>query len=232
VGQGISISIVLGVPLPILKLRRYGSIVEAGSADAAYVAYRAIREELEAEIAKTGGDPITAYARIQQRNADALIKDALQRWQAGENNWETLVHGLGRNHMPFLLLMVWNSLAGDQQVKALSDAWTSAEFPERHLLRKEWLQMFREVGYHDEHQPAIAPEQVTLWRGGVKKSRMSWTADRERAVWFQHRPFGKPGKLWKVTVDRERLLAHYHELHRGEDEYVIDPTGLRPTEIR
>jgi hypothetical protein len=41
---------------------------------------------------------------------------------------------------------------------------------------------------------------------------------------------GKPSKLWTVTVDSDRLLAHYHEKHHSEDEYVIDPTGLRPRE--
>jgi hypothetical protein len=48
---------------------------------------------------------------------------------------------------------------------------------------------------------------------------------------YQH--IGKaPGMLWTVTVGHDRLLAHYHEKHRPENEYVIDPTGLRPKEVR
>ncbi len=54
---------------------------------------------------------------------------------------------------------------------------------------------------------------------------MSWTADRERAVWSQHLGGDNLSKLWTVTVGRDRLLAHYHEMHRGKDEYVIDPTA-------
>jgi hypothetical protein len=63
--------------------------------------------------------------------------------------------------------------------------------------------------------------------GGVRKTRMAWTADRDRAEWFQHRyeHTDKPGKLWTITVDPDRLLAHYHERHRGEDEHVIDPSS-------
>jgi hypothetical protein len=61
---------------------------------------------------------------------------------------------------------------------------------------------------------------------------MVWTADREQAEWCQHRFERKPGKLWTVTVGPECLLAHYHEKHRRENEYVIDPTGLRPKEVR
>jgi hypothetical protein len=63
--------------------------------------------------------------------------------------------------------------------------------------------------------------------GGVRKTRMAWTADRDRAEWFQHRyeHTDKPGKLWTITVGPDRLLAHYHERHRGEDEHVIDPSS-------
>jgi hypothetical protein len=129
--------------------------------------------------------------------------------------------------------MVWDTLPHDQRIKAIGEAWTAAEHPERALRRAEWLLMFRAVGYLDDDKPATPPEQITLWRGGVKKTRMSWTADRERAVWFQQRfsDIGKPGKLWTVTVGPDRLLAHFHELHRHEDEYIIDPTGLRPREV-
>ena len=93
--------------------------------------------------------------------------------------------------------------------------------------------MFRTAGYHVDDEPATPPDSITLWRGGVKKTRMAWTADRERAEWFQHRFDAiKPGKLWTITVGPDRLLAHYHEKHRRENEYVIDPTGIRPKEIR
>ena len=104
-----------------------------------------------------------------------------------------------------------------------------AEFPQRMLHRREWLPMFRAAGYHVDDDSVPPPTRVTLWRGGVRKTRMAWTADRERAEWFQHR-FNhiKPGKLWTITVGPDRLLAHYDEKHRAEDEYVIDPTGLRP----
>jgi hypothetical protein len=192
----------------------------------------AFLEEWEQET-KTGGDALEALERINRRKSDALIEDAVQRSRAGETDWGSLVHRLGRNDTPSLLRLVWNRLPLDERVKAVGDAWTGAEYPERALRRVEWLFMFRAVGYHDDDKPATPPEQITLWRGGVKKTRMSWTGDRERAVWFQHRfsDIGKPGKLWTVTVGPDRLLAHYHELHRGEDEYVIDPTGLRPKEV-
>jgi hypothetical protein len=158
---------------------------------------------------------------------------AIQRARAGENNWDSLCHTMGRNERPDLLQFVWTQLPQDQLIKAVGDAWAMCEFPEKRLPRREWLPMFRAAGYHDEEEPATPPDSITLWRGGTRKTRMSWTADREQAEWFQHRfDHVKPGKLWTVTVGPDRLLAHYRKKHRGENEYVIDPTGLRPKDVR
>jgi hypothetical protein len=183
-------------------------------------------------VAETGGDVLKAIQRTDRAHTDELITDAIKLSEAGERHWESLSAGLGRNHLPLLMSAVWNVLPDDQRRIAIGDAWTGAEYPERSLERSSWLEKFRAVGYLDDDEPAIPPEQITLWRGGVKKTRMSWTGDRERAEWFQRRysEIGKPGKLWTVTVGPDRLLAHYHEKHRSEDEYVIDPTGLRPRE--
>jgi hypothetical protein len=129
----------------------------------------------------------------------------------------SLRYMMGRNELPDLLRFVWRRLPQDQLVKAVSDAWVMCEFPEQRLPRGEWLPIFRAAGYHDELEPATPPDSITLWRGGVRRTRMASTADRERAEWFQHRPGfegmpgGKRGKLWTVTVGRDRLLAHYHE---------------------
>jgi hypothetical protein len=90
--------------------------------------------------------------------------------------------------------------------------------------------MFRDVGYHDEDRPARPPDTITLWRGGTIAG-MSWAGKREKAEWFRDRRPDSPGRLWTVTVGPERLLAHYDHA-ASEDEYVIDPTGLHPTEIR
>ncbi|ODR07319.1 hypothetical protein BHQ21_09595 [Mycobacterium sherrisii] len=166
----------------------------------------------------------------QQEVERDRLKSAVRRYREGETDWEALNYMMGRNERPALLQLVWTGLPSDQLVKALSDSWVMCEFPEQFMPRRKWLPIFRTVGYHDGASPDEPPEQMVLWRGGVKKTRMSWTASRERAEWFQHRfdHLGPPGKLWTVTVGPDRLLAHYHQDCREEDEYVIDPTELRP----
>jgi hypothetical protein len=155
--------------------------------------------ELEQELVRAGGDITKAIQRIERRRADALIAKAIERSQSGETNWEALGDGLSRADMPSLLVLVWVILPPDQRMIAIGDAWTSPENPERAHGRSEWLPMFRAVGYLDD-KPATPPRRITLWRGGHRRTRMAWTADRDRAVWLQHRHsnIGK-GKLWTVT---------------------------------
>jgi hypothetical protein len=90
--------------------------------------------------------------------------------------------------------------------------------------------MFRAVGYHDETQRADPPEKIELWRGGTIPLAMSWSGTRSVAEKFRDRRNDGTEELWTATVGPERLLAHYDRV-RSEDEYVIDPTGLKPTLI-
>lgn len=224
---------------------RHGTTLEEGnefSASAAMTTNEELRPadaapdpELEAEIAKCGGDVMKAVTRRQRRKEKQLQKAAVQRAREGENNWEALSDRLGQNALPGLLQLVWEYLAPDQRILGIGDAWTGPDHsPELLLHPRDWLAMFREVGYHVDDGPAQPPERITLFRGGIRMTGMAWSAQRERAEYFQHRydhRGGKPGKLWTVTVGPDRLLAHYHEKHRGEDEYVIDPTGLTAKDI-
>jgi hypothetical protein len=172
----------------------------------------------------------------EKEQSDQRLREALRLAREGLTDWECLTDVMGRNERPDLLSLVWWRLPKDQLIIALADAWTGAEVPERRLPRLQWLQIFRAAGYHIDDTPATPPDSVVLWRGGTRKTRMAWTADRERAEWFQHRyehlQGSKPGKLWTLTVGPGPLLAHYHAAARNEDEYVIDPTGLRPREVR
>jgi hypothetical protein len=140
---------------------------------------------------------------------------------------------MGRLELPDLFQRIWDRLPGDQLIKALGDTWVMCDFPERHMSRRGWLKIFHVAGYHEDDTAAEPPEKVTLWRGGTRRTGMAWTADREQAEFFQHRyeESGTPGKLWTITVGPRRLLAHYHEKHRNEDEYVIDSTGIKPKEV-
>ncbi|WP_156685600.1 hypothetical protein [Mycobacterium sp. Marseille-P9652] len=182
-----------------------------------------------------------------QGDVDARIEEAVNRMQADPTTlWTSLVNELGfgvSNEQPLLLSRLWEILPNEQRPIAIAYAWTGSDPPEQCLPTHEWLAMFRAVGYIEDSFVSWPPSwpppppdfKLTLWRGGVKRTGMSWTVDRDRAVWFQRRrydrPDWKPGKLWTVTVGASQLLAHFHVLRPGEDEYVVDPANLDPIEV-
>ncbi len=192
-------------------------------------------DELIAAHLSGNGEPIPIsqeeIQRLEAQMHNERLTKALERLNSGETRWEALQDMMGDKEKPTLLHYVWQRLPADQLIEAVGDAWTHCDTPEGHFPRREWLPIFRAAGYHEDGATAVPPDRITLWRGGIRRTGMAWTADRERAEWFQHRWDAiQPGKLWTVTVGPERLLARYHEGHRREDEYVLDSTGLRPKE--
>lgn len=156
--------------------------------------------------------------------------DALAAIADGEDDWDGLTKRLPRNDLPAVLFEIAWCLDNTQLARALKDAWVMCEFPERAVAREHWLSWFRDVGYIVNGNPASPPTQLTLCRGGVHPDGMAWTSNRIVAEWFRDR--WSNGKLWTVTVGPERLLAHFNNVRldesgQSEDEYVIDPAGLR-----
>lgn len=194
-------------------------------------------EELLAAHRAGNGEPIPVSVeevrRLEAKVHDERLKAALDRLNTGETDWEKLSAMMGDRERPTLLYWAWQRLSKDQLIRAIGDAWTHCDRPEQHFPRREWLPVFRAAGYHDDWTSAEPPEQITLWRGGIRRTGMSWTADKERAVWFQKRwDCLQEGKLWSITVGPSRLLAHYGVEYRGEDEYVIDSAGIRPKQVQ
>jgi hypothetical protein len=69
-------------------------------------------EEVNAEIAKGVNDAQIAAAYLNARDS--------------ETDWDALCHGLGRNDLPFLLLLVWDYLPSDQYVSTIPPASRAA----------------------------------------------------------------------------------------------------------
>ncbi|MGO8770100.1 hypothetical protein [Mycobacterium sp.] len=150
-------------------------------------------------------------------------------------DWYELSPNAGVGELPRILTQVFDDLPPDQRIVAIGETWTTLPQPLAWLRRDQWLAMFAAAGYHDGTETAKPPDQITLYRGGIWKARMSWTGNRKVAERFRdaHQvDHTRPSKLWTVTVGPDRLLAHYHlkPRFRYEDEYVINPIGLRPRE--
>jgi len=82
-----------------------------------------------------------------------------------------------------------------------------------------------------EEREALAalPDEITIYRGIKTPDSpddphgMSWTLDRDKAVWFANRMKSR-GVLYTATIKKSKVLAHF--LNRGESEIVVHPDSI------
>lgn len=147
----------------------------------------------------------------------------------------------GRNEAPGTLFDLYFTARVPEAVlrDVLIGVWTMAEFPARYVSRAVWLHWFDVANRVARYPVPAAPIQI--FRGATPKFRrgMSWTTDRDRALWFANRYSDRPGhragKLYQVTVPSEVVLADVDavagEGGRGEGEIIADPRRLPPVRL-
>lgn len=116
----------------------------------------------------------------------------------------------------------------------LRKIWTETELPHEDL--DAWIEAWafahgRRVSVMRKAERlalAALPETVTIWRGALGRaaaiSGLSWTTNRDEAIWFAHRWSFDPRKramLAEATVPREAIFAYL--LDKSEHEVVVDP---------
>lgn len=186
----------------------------------------------------------------EQRNAQAIVQEVLRdhRGKRDLDDWFEVWMGSKRvvsdRDLPSLALAtIPSDCWTPSEARSLAEsAWTLPEWPGQ-WPRQAWLRVFNEVGficsiredggvceYHPD-EAAVGDETVQVWRGALASAKrgMSWTTDRDRALWFVRRGDmtgqGRTMHLWTAKADPERVLAHFHT--RSEDEFVLDPTRMR-----
>lgn len=153
--------------------------------------------------------------------------------------WQRLTARLGRNDYPYVLFTNWHDLALHEKPQAVLESWSRSEYPERLADRELWVMAFDEVGYQvdfevmeREDDPDL-PDPVTLWRGCTpdRVDGMSWSLDRDRALWFANRWNGlKNGDtgLYRIEIPHEFALARC--TGRDENEVIVDTTDFTEEE--
>lgn len=154
--------------------------------------------------------------------------------------WRVVARRAGRNDMPAILFTYWERLPAQDKPKALSEAWGMAEYPEILAEPDLWIAAFDEVGYMvdgkfmDRGDDPDLPETVTLWRGAVPERRngMSWSLNRDQALWFATRWDGMEGTsnayLYRIEIPHDYVLARLTGRH--ENEAVVDTSTFEDEE--
>lgn len=118
----------------------------------------------------------------------------------------------------------------------LGAVWIRSESP--WVNRKLFLQLFNDSRPHRENLMDAderrafkkLPDQLTIYRGfgGDRGKGLSWTLDRDKAVWFANRfhvIHGKPGRVIEGICKKTDVFAYF--TNREESEIVIDPEKVR-----
>lgn len=152
-----------------------------------------------------------------------------------DNKWETFVYLHERPYRVMALRVALDSPRSDAH-KLVKMMWTDSE--NIHQNKHLWLGIWRNLGNprgvmnaNERHVYDSMPETITIHRGIRNRTfwprGMSWTRDKERAVWFAHR-FATKQEIPTVltaTVRKQSVLAYINS--RSEEEVVVLPRSLR-----
>lgn len=122
-------------------------------------------------------------------------------------------------------------LSEKDYAKFLADAWVTEENPNMdcNVSRQEVIRMFRSCKkeYLMEQDDLLyynkLPQEIELYRG-VSKGRiklgLSWTDDKEKAIWFMNRWEDNKNCLLKVKANKKDIIAYFNT--RNESECLLD----------
>jgi hypothetical protein len=159
-----------------------------------------------------------------------LMKAEVEKALAAQK-WGSFVVLHERPYRLDALLRIVEHLSDTEYWQLVGQFWTDSENIRQNF--KEWRALWssqrpgREQAMDDEEQAFLAqlPETVTIYRGyqyAASRRGMSWTLDRDRAVWFarrfaDHRKM-QP-KLATASVKRSNICAYF--AGRGESEVIV-----------
>lgn len=131
--------------------------------------------------------------------------------------------------LPALLRAVTAGMTEAAHYRLVSDVWIDSENIWQH--RNEWTLIWKSlVNPHLVMSDAERlrydhlPKEVVIWRGVRHHTHwlkgLSWTMDKERAVWFAHRLATKANHpvVVKGLIKREKILSYFDG--RNESEVV------------
>jgi hypothetical protein len=159
-----------------------------------------------------------------------------QRDEALEKkNWETYIF---LHERPYRVRALSRAMRMGAVVspKLVRSSWTDSENIWQN--KAQWQNIWRSMGdprsVMDDNEQTVfkwMPEEVTVHRGIRHRTHwprgMSWTRDKERAVWFAHRLASGRNVPTVLTakVLKKHVLAYVNA--RGEEEVVVMPRSLR-----
>lgn len=179
-------------------------------------------------------EPMFVPGKCAMINARFEMKKQALAKAEESGNWSTYIFLHERPYRVRALRSAMRRGAGNMH-EQIAATWTDSENIFQH--RSSWLEIWtallnphRTMDEDEQARYDALPETVTVHRGirGRRLSRrgLSWTLDKERAVWFAKRFTKKENQPVVLTaqVKKEKILALFDS--RQESEVVILPKHL------
>lgn len=128
-----------------------------------------------------------------------------------------------------LMQLIQDGMPEEARVRLVGDVWIDSENIWQH--KAEWNLIWRSLkdpqavmSAEEKTRFDHLPDEVTIWRGVRHRTHwlkgLSWTMDKERAVWFAHRLATKKNRpvVVKGLVAKSRILSYFDG--RNESEVV------------
>lgn len=138
---------------------------------------------------------------------------------------------------PVVLAAAWSTqprkITRDDLATLIQFAWSYFDSPTSTLDQASWIKMFRDAGQLVvwKDQPELA-YPLRIFRGASENrwAGMSWSLSPliARQHCDRRRRLGKAAAIYQNQVSFGDVLALFN--HRGEQEVVVDPSGLGPIE--
>lgn len=172
--------------------------------------------------------------------AEELLQFKLKHLKKCKNNFHVflMVNKPDRLQLLSFLSSVY-TFSKKEYSELLRDSWVSTEFPHQ-LSNAVLVRMFDNADIQflmtKEERKALVtmPDEIIVYRGysetnvkkGMTKRRgLSWTLDKEKAIWFATRWKHPDANILRATVNKSDVYMYTDT--RNESEVVVNPKRLK-----
>jgi hypothetical protein len=164
-----------------------------------------------------------AHLNLWYKQALDRIADASRR-----RDWESFVFVHTRPYLVDAFLKISFKLTNKKYWKLLADVWVLSEniWQKEEALCELWNEPLpcksNAMNAKERKAMKALPDEITIYRGACEQHSlygMSWTLDRDKAIWFAKR--SQPPYVL-LTARAKKSDAHALLLRRRENEIVID----------
>lgn len=179
----------------------------------------------------------TVFLDLLEKDDFAKARGLLSKKIAAAKNVSEILIFINAPYYPAFLKYTYNDMSIQDMSKVLKMVWTETEFPnhDANLSKAEFIKLFKAADKKilmDKQEFNLFsqfPKTVKVYRGTKLEDykALSWTLDKQKAVWFSERFLknNEKGIVYEAEIDRDYILAYFNG--RDEKEVVLDYKKLK-----